>query len=376
MGTRNEPIAFALPDISDDDVAAVTRVLRSGWLTTGDECAALERDLAERTGTEVIAMSSCTAALETAFAWLSLPAGARVGVPTWTFVSSALAPLRSGAEIVLLDVDPCTLNLSPESLAAALEDGLEAVVPVHFGGVPVQRAIHDLCAERSVPIVEDAAHAFGATDHRGPIGGRDTVGAAFSFYCTKNLTSGEGGALATDNEELAEFARSFRLHGMSRDAWARYRPGQPSRYDVVSPGIKGNMPDVLAALARSQLERFDSMQARRRELVERYRARLRDVLIVPLDQDRGSADHLMVVLLPEGVSRDGVQQKLTAAAISTSIHFRPLHDFEWLRSNARLGPSGVDIAAGLAERALSLPLHTGLCTDDVDRVCDELAAAL
>lgn len=375
------PVNFAVPDITTQDVDAVARVLRSGWLTTGDECNALESELAEYLGVpHVVAVSSCTAALEIAVAHLELPAGARVGVPTWTFVASAMAPYHHGAHLVLLDIDPDTFNLSPDALERALTQGLDAVVGVHFGGVPLDRRIHELCGAAGIPLIEDAAHALGARDHRGMVAGQGTAGACLSFYATKNLTSGEGGALATDNDQLADFARSYRLHGMSRDAWARYRPDASSGYDIVTPGIKANLPDMLAALARSQLSRFDELQRRRRELALHYRsllARIDDVAVVPADFAENGADHLMMVLLPEAADRAVVQKHLSAAGITTGIHFRPLHEFGWFVENGiEVGAGGVPVADEFADRALSLPFHTCLSDADVVRVCDVLAEAL
>lgn len=367
------PILFAEPEVTDDDVAAVVRALRSGWLTTGAKAAGLEADLSSYLGgTHVVSVSSCTAALEIALAHLRLPAGARVGVPAWTFVSTALAAVHNGLQPVLLDVDPDTLNLAPASLAAALDDGLEAVVPVHFGGVPVARSVHDVAADHGVPVVEDAAHALGARDERGLIGGPGAGPACFSFYATKNLTSGEGGALATDDDDLAAFARSYRIHGLDSDAWARYRPNAQTTYDVVEPGIKGNLSDVLAALARSQLTRFTATQTRRRELVGSYRAGLEPagLRFVPGEQHPGSADHLAVVLLPEGVDRELVQTGMRAAGIHPSVHFRPLHTYDWFARHVPVGPSGLPVCEAFAPRALSLPLHVGLTDGDVDRVVD------
>lgn len=373
-------IDFARPDIRAEDYAAVARVLDSGWLTTGDECVALERELAAMVGAgDVVAVSSCTAAMEIAFAFLDLEPGARVGVPTWTFASSALVPARTGLRPVLLDVDPETLNLSPSSLAAALAQGLDAVVAVHFGGVPVDPTIHQLCAQADVPLLEDAAHALGARDERGPIGAGPTVAACYSFYATKNLSCGEGGALATNDAELASFARSFRLHGLSEDAWARYRPGGKPNYDLIGAGLKANLPDLLAALARSQLARFDELQQKRRALVTRYRAALADVPgvgLVPAEQVEGSADHLLVVTLPEGIDRDAVIAHFGTEGIGTSVHFRPLHRFRWFAEHAEIGPTGVAVADALAPRALSLPLHPRMSEFDVDRVSDVLAAAI
>lgn len=372
------PIGLADPSITDDDVAAVVRVLRSGWLTSGREAAALEEELAAYLGCpHVLAVSSGTAALELSFAYLGLPEGARVGVPTWTFPASAFAPIHHGATAVLLDSDPETMNVSVESLAAALDEGLDAVVLVHFGGTPVAEEAHGLCASAGVPIVEDAAHAFGASDHRGKIAGSGTAGAAFSFYATKNLTSGEGGALATDDPGLAAFASAYRLHGLTRKAGAAWDPDVTT--DVLGPGYKANLSDILAALARSQLHRFDAMQARRRELVLRYRAQLADVdgiQFVPRELHDGMADHLLAVALAAGVERRSVFASLDRADIGTSLHFRPLHDYDWFHQNAIIGPSGTPVADEMATRQISLPLHPGLSDAEVDRVCEVFMSAL
>lgn len=378
--TGRGPISFAAPSIEEADVEAVTRVLRSGWLSTGAECEQFEAELAAYTGApHVLAVSSCTAALEIALDAQRFAPGSRVGVPTWTFVASASSVVRAGATPVLLDVDEDTLNLAPAALEAALDEGLDGLVLVHFAGAPVDRAVLDLAGGAGIPVIEDAAHALGATDHRGPISGAGTVGACFSFYASKNLTSGEGGALATHDAELAAFARSHRLHGLSRDAWKRYRVGADPTYDLFEPGLKANMPDLLAALGRSQLARFDRLQARRREVVRRYRCALADLpglRVVPGDLDERSADHLMVVLLPEGVERAAVMAAFAADQIGTSIHFRPLHTFAWYAEHAPLGPGGVPVADRLAGRALSLPLHAGLADADVDRVVEVLARSL
>ena len=379
-GPLDTPVLFAAPDVSDDDVEAVVAVLRSGWWTTGEQAFTLERELAAALDMpHVVTVSSCTAALEIAYAALDLPRGATIGVPAWTFASSALAPARRGAVPVLIDVGTDDLNMDPVSLAAALEVGLDAVLPVHFGGVPVDRTVHELCADAGVPVIEDAAHALGASDVRGPIGGRGSVAAAFSFYATKNLSCGEGGALATDREDVARFARSYRQHGLSADAWSRYQPGGRSTYDIAVPGMKANLPDILAALARSQLARFDDLQAARRSIVERYRCQLAGVSglrFVPELLHEQGADHLLVVALPEGADRSAVVTGLETVGVSTSVHFRPLSQFTWFRTHARIGPTGLSGADRMADRALSLPLHPGLLPSDVDRVCQALASVL
>jgi dTDP-4-amino-4,6-dideoxygalactose transaminase len=380
-GQEAQPaIPFSKPAITQRDTEAVVDVLHSGWLTTGRECVALERELESYLDiSHVVAMSSCTAALETGVAFLGLGTGARIAVPTWTFVSTALSAVRDGATPVLVDIDPDTLNVDPDALAAAIGAGVDAVMLVHFGGVPVDKEIHDFCASVGLPVIEDAAHALGASDHRGRLGGHGSVGACFSFYATKNLTCGEGGALATDNHDVAAFARSYRLHGLSTDTWSRERADDSPGYDLLRPGIKANLPDLLAALARSQLGRFDEMQARRRTIVNRYRSRLGQddgITIVPPELAPGGADHLMVVVLPEEVDRRAVAKSMAADDIGTSVHFRPLHRFEWFARNAVVGPAGTRTADRLARRVLSLPLHPGMADDDVDRVCQSLQAAI
>jgi len=372
-------IDFATPDVTSADLAAVARVLARGWLTTGDECAALEAELAERLGApHVVAVSSCTAAIELTLRALDLPSGARVGVPSWTFVSTALPAVHLGAQIVVLDVDPDTLNLSIESLDAVV-DSLDVVIPVHFGGVAVHRAVHERCVAAGVTVIEDAAHALAARDHRGMVAGQGSAAACFSFYATKNITSGEGGALVTERADIAERARSLRLHGLTADAVARYGPGGPAGYDLVEPGIKANLPDLLAALGRSQLARLDDLQARRRRIVRDYREQLTAVPAVrpvPAQPIDGSADHLMVVLLPEGADRDAVRAAMRERGVMTSVHFSPLHRFEWFAKHAEIAPSGVAVAEAAADRALSLPLHPALSHDDVTRVVGALAEAL
>lgn len=376
--TPPQPLAFSKPVVTADDIAAVTAVLESGWLTTGEQAKAFEAELAAYLNIgHVVTTSSCTTAEEICLAFLDLPPGSTVGLPTWTFVSTALAAVRLGHKVVLIDVDPTDLNLCPAALERALSDGLDVVVGVHFGGRPFSGRIRELCSEAGVPLVEDAAHAFGAADDRGLVAGKGTVGACFSFYATKNLSTGEGGAIATDNAALAEFARVYRLHGMSADALDRYAKPGAHTYDVALPGIKANFPDLLAALGRTQLARFDESQARRRDLVDRYRSGLdaEAVNLIPSVQDVRSADHLMVIDAKSVEKRNKLIEMLTEHQIGSSVHFRPVHTFRWFReNNVALGPGGVPVADELDGRVMSLPLHANMTLGDVDRVCAVVGA--
>lgn len=375
-----EQLAFSRPEITAEDMAAVARVLESGWITTGKEVASFEAELAEYVGVDhVVTVSSATTAEEICLAYLDLPAGTKVVVPTWTFVSTALAVERVGCMPVLVDVDPDTLNIDPAHLQDALADGAGAVVGVHYGGTPLTAEVRSLCADANVPLVEDAAHAFGSTDDRGFVAGQGTAGACYSFYATKNLTTGEGGAIATDNPELARFALQYRLHGMSADAVNRYAKPGVHTYDVTVPGLKANMPDILAALGRSQLARFSESQAQRRRLVLRYRAALAeaDLRFVPSEHDDRSADHLAVIDLLDVDRRQGVVDALVEADIGSSVHFRPLHTFSWYAGqNCEIGRGGLDVADLLDGRIMSLPLHVNMTEEDVDRVASVVCRSL
>lgn len=375
-----DPVAFSRPEITEDDVQAVVDVLRSGWITTGAIGRSFEEELASYLGVEyVVTVSSATTAEEICLAHLDLAPGSRVAVPTWTFVSSALAIERVGCTPVLVDVDATTLNIDESRLGAALDSGVEAVVGVHYAGTPLSKNVRDLCRDADVPLVEDAAHAFGTTDDRGFVAGQGTAGACFSFYATKNLTTGEGGAIATDNRDLADFARIYRLHGMSADAVDRYsHPGAHS-YDVTVPGLKANMPDLLSALGRSQLARFPESQAHRRKLILRYRECLQDsdLSFIPGEQVEGSADHLAVIDTGDARRRDAVIAALTESGIGSSVHFRPLHTFSWYNGkNAEIGPGGLAVATALDGRVMSLPLHVNLTEGDVERVSHIVAAVI
>jgi len=374
------PIPFSRPEITADDIQAVVRVLESGWVTTGKEAAAFEAEMAAYLGIEhVVTVSSCTTGEEICLAYLDLPAGSKVVVPTWTFVSTALAVERVGCVPVLVDVDRDTLNIDEDGLQAALEVGASAVVGVHYSGTPLTAKVRELCAQANVPLVEDAAHAFGSKDDRGFVAGQGTAGACYSFYATKNLMTAEGGAIATDDPELAAFARQYRLHGMSADAVDRYsRPGAHS-YDVTMPGLKANMPDILATIGRTQLARFDDSQKFRHELVSRYREGLADtdIRFIPGAHDPDSAVHLMAVDMSSADRRDAVITALTAADIGSSVHFRPLHTFTWYDGqNAEIGPKGVPVASELDGSVMSLPLHLNLSLADVDRVCETVRSAI
>ena len=374
-------VPFARPVVAPEADDAVRRVLHSGWLTTGPECAAFEDEFAAEVGARfAVAVSSCTAALELALRALHLPERARVLVPAITFCGAVEAVTHAGLVPVLADVDAEAGEVTAETCAAAARScgGVEAMMVLHYAGSPAP--VHQLAEAVGLPlsrVVEDAAHGLGTWVDDRQVGSISRA-ACFSFYATKNLPIGEGGMVTTDDAALADWVRTARMHGMTNDAWRRYLPGGSWSYSVHEAGLKANMSDVQAAIGRCQLRRLDGWQRRRAELADRYTKALAHVpgLELPRVPVRGRhAWHLyMVRVKPDfGISRDRLSSLLGEQGIGTSVHFIPLHHLP--RFQAVAGHPGLPGADALFAELLSLPLHQGLTDDEVDAVCAALVEA-
>src|SRR5688572_12293842 len=261
-GVRAEWLPFHRPSLADDDVAGVVATLRSGWLTTGPRTHEFERAFAKRLGVrDALAVSSGTAALHLALRVLGIQPGDEVIVPTYTFAATAEVVTYLGARPVLADVDPETANLRAEDVERVLTPRTRAVMPVHIAGLPCEMdPIRELARAERLRVVEDAAHGFPAHYGAAPVG---TLGdaACFSFYATKNLTTGEGGMLVCADPAAAEAARILALHGISRDAWRRYTAAGTWRYEILTNGHKYNMTDLAASLGLTQLAKIRRMHA-------------------------------------------------------------------------------------------------------------------
>jgi len=383
-------VPFTVPPFAAGAEAAVQRVLRSGWVTTGPECAAFEAELSKYLGTEaggqphVVTVASCTQALELSLRALRLDPGAPVLTPSLTFCGAVGAIVHAGYRPVLVDVDEATLTPSPETVAAAAArvgrmaaaraGRPAAIVGCDLGGYPVDhRALAEAAGLPDRRVIVDAAHGPGGDVGRGAF-----FATCLSFYATKNLPIGEGGAVATHDADLATWLRSARLHGMTRDAWRRYLPGGSWRYQVAEIGYKANLTDLQAAIGRAQLVALPDWQARRAALVARYDAALRaaglaDVVRVPR-RHPGHAWHLYQVLVPR---RDEISAALADAGIGTSVHFIPVHRLHGYRQVLDADePGAVPATDRVADRLLSLPLYPGLSDAAVDLVVERLARLL
>lgn len=370
-------VPFALPDIGEEEISAAVAAIRSDWLTTGPSVAAFEQEFADNLGGSVhaVAVNSATAGLHLALEALGIGPGDQVLVPTWTFTATAEVVRYLGADPVLVDIDPRTLNLDLDAAAAAAGPRTKAVMPVHFAGLGISRAaLADLAANHNLAVVEDAAHAFGSRSDGLPIGIGSSEASVFSFYATKTMTTGEGGMLVTSDQRVAARARVMRLHGISRDVFDRYNSTKPSwHYEVVAPGFKYNLTDPAAAIGRVQLRRAEEMRASRERIAEQYFHGLADL---PLDlppkapADDVHAWHLYVIRLRQDapVKRDRFIERMAKEGVGCSVHFIPLHLQPYWRDRYSLKEEEFPAATSQFARVVSLPIFSSMTEEQTAHV--------
>jgi dTDP-4-amino-4,6-dideoxygalactose transaminase len=372
---RSEFLAFSPPLIGQDEIDEVIDTLRSDWITTGPKTKQFEEDFAAYLGAPgALALSSCTAGLHVALLALGVGPGDEVITSTFTFAATVNVIEHVGAHPVLVDIDPDTMNLSLDAVEAALTPKTRAVIPVHFAGFPVDiPALQEILARMDISIIEDAAHAL-PSNLRGRLVGSYEHFAAFSFYATKNLTTGEGGML-TGPQDLLKKARGFSLHGMNRDAWKRYGKGGSWFYEVTQPGFKYNMTDIQASLGIHQLKRLKQFHLRRESIASRYNAAFSSSpnLQLPADTEEiRHAWHLYTLRLREdsGLSRDRFLEELDKRNIGNSVHFIPIHMHPYYRDKYGYAESDFPVALNCFRRTFSIPMHPGLSEKDVEDVIE------
>lgn len=376
-------LPLSRPSIGEREIQAVCEVLRSGWLTTGPRCAELEAAFRRATGAaNAVAVTSATAGMHLLLHALGIGPGDEVITPSLTWVSTVNLITLRGATPVFADVDHDTLMVDAEAVAPLVTEKTRAIVPVHFAGASLDlEPLRRLAQERGVALIEDAAHAIGTRYREEPVGRRGT--AIFSLHPIKNVTTGEGGVLVTDDEELAERCRRLRFHGLGADTYGRERAGRAPQAEVLEPGFKYNLPDLNAALGVAQMGRLDELLERRAWLARRYRRRLENLpgllpLRVPEWTSR-HAWHLFVVRLDPmvaAVSRAQFMQALKEAGIGTGIHFRAVHEHRYYREYG--APARVPLPATEwnSARVVSLPLFPEMTDADVDRVVGRIEEIL
>ncbi len=374
---RETFLPFAIPHITNAEVDEVVDTLRSGWITTGPKTKRFERAFAEHIGTpHALAVNSATAAMHLALDALGLQPGDEVIVPVYTFTATAEVVLYFRAVPVFVDIDPVTCNLSPLELEKHITPRTRAIMVVHMAGLPAE--MDDILAiahAHSLPVIEDAAHAFPAK-YKGRTIGTISDMTAFSFYATKTLSTGEGGMLTTANAEYAERVAMMTLHGISRDAWKRYSAEGSWYYEVLQAGFKYNMTDIAASLGLHQLARSEDLLARRRTIAKRYTEAFSQLPELQAPSEPAHIEHAwhlyMLRLRTEclTIGRNEFIQELTGANIGTSVHFIPLHLQSFYQKTFQVQPQDFPIASNEYQREVSLPIYPGMSDKDVEDVIE------
>lgn len=374
------PLPYSRQSISEEDIQAVVEVLRSDWLTTGPALGRFEQALATYVDTKhAVAVSSGTAALHAAMFALGIGPGDEVIVPALTFVATSNCVVYQGGTPVFADVDPSTLLLDAGSVQARLTPRTKAIIAVDYAGQPCDYdALRSLARQHGLALVADASHALGA-DLRGQRTGGLADLTTFSFHPVKPITTAEGGAVTTDDEQLAARCRQFRNHGIGQDHHQRARAGS-WRYQMTDLGYNYRLNDLQAALGLSQLRRLDAWTARRREIAQHYDRGLQSLAGVRplrLGAQAGHAYHLYVVRIDARPgARDEVFSLLRRAGIGVNVHYGPVHLHPFYRERFGTGPGMCPVAEAAAEEILSLPLFPAMTEADADRVLDSLKEAL
>ena len=379
---REEFLPFAKPMVSEQAIADVADSIRKGWMAMGPKTVDFENKFAEYVDCQyAVSVNSATAGLHLAVMALINP-GDEVITTAMTFASTVNAVIYAGGKPVLVDIDPHTFNIDINEVEKAITPKTKAIIPVHFAGRPCDmEALEALAEKYNLGIIEDAAHALGAEYKGKKVGagrGKNHI-AVFSFHPTKNITTGEGGMICTNDEDAAEIMSMQRQNGMSKGAWNRYQANGKAHYDIFKPGLKYQMMDIQAAIGRDQLTHLEEFNNRRREIVARYQKELADVkgLILPPDIEDGNVHswHIYTPLIDIdtlGFSRDDFMAQLSKRNIGTAYHYQALHLFTCYGEITGLKVGDLPNAEYVSERIVSLPLFPAMTDDDVTDVIEAI----
>lgn len=368
-------LLFHKPHITDEEINEMVDTLRSGWLSMGPKTIKFEEEFNKYIGSKKsVAVNSWTAAGHLTLEAFGIQRGDEVIVPTMTFPATAEIVCYFGAKPVIIDVDEGTLNISVEQIERAITKKTKAIIPVHYGGQPCDLdEINDLARKYNLRVLEDAAHSLPATYKGKKIGTVSEV-TCFSFYATKTLSTGEGGMICTNNEELAERCAIMRLHGINRDAWKRYSESGSWYYEVVAPGYKYNFTDLQASLGLPQLKKVDNMWNSRKAIAQKYTEAFKDLDLITLHTilpDRESSWHLYPVRLNLEMltkNRSEIIEELKQNNIGVGVHFMPVHKHLFYSETFHLNDKDYPVASSVFPRLLSLPIYPGMTEQNVDKV--------
>lgn len=374
-------VAFHRPFFDDEEINQVTDAIRSGWWTIGPKTRQFETEFSQYLGVnDSVAASSWTAAAHLALEAIGLKEGDEVILPPFTFTATAEIVRYFNAVPVLADIDPYTMNISPEAIEKKITSKTKAIIPVHYGGLPADLdAVYSIAQSHKLRVIEDAAHAL-PTRYKGKLIGSFGDIVCFSFYVTKTLATGDGGMISTNDEAVIERARVMRLHGMSRDAWERYSKTGSWYYDVVAPGFKYNMTELEAGLGIAQLKKVNELYRIRKEIAARYTAAFssEDYLTLPPQVEGSeSSHHLYPLRIKPGsltIDRSEFVEKLKDRGIVCGVHFIPLYHFTYYKELLNLDPKDFPATEATFEGIFSIPIFPGMSDEDQQYVIDTIIA--
>ena len=368
-------LPFARPHVEEAEIQEVADSLRSGWITTGPKVQRFEKDFASYVKTPfALGVSSATAGLHLALLALGAGPGDEIITTPMTFVATVNAILMAGATPILADVDPLSWNISPQEVERRITPRTKGILPVHFAGRPCNmKALEEIAAKHDLFLLEDAAHALGSRigkEHVGRGAGKKRMG-VFSFHPAKNITTGEGGMVCTEDENLAETLSVLRQHGMSKGAWKRFSSSGTPEYEVLLQGWKANMMDIQAALGLHQLPRLEKLNEIRRNIVARYRRELEDCpgLVLPSPEETGTthAWHIFSPLVLEH-RRASLIEHLRNLQIGTGIHYMGVHCYRYYQERFGWSREEFPQATRISDAILSIPLFPDMTENDIARV--------
>jgi perosamine synthetase len=370
-------LQFHRPSIYEHHIEAVAETMRSGWLSSARKVLEFEKAFAEVVGAEhAVAVNSCTAALHVSLICLGVGQGDEVITSPITFVSAVNVIEHVGATPVFADVCPEDLTIDPESVIRKITPRTKLIIATHFAGFPAHmQELEDIAEQNGIFLITDAAHAI-ETAYRGRPSGRLGKISCYSFYPTKNITTGEGGMLTTNREEIAEQARSIRMNGVTKSAWDRYGPGGYKHWDVIRLGWKYNMSDIHAALGLAQLKDMGAWLRKRTVLETAYRGLVDKNLALPLSPDEIGmiwARHLFVVRVKD---RDQVMDRIQRRGVGVGVHFRAVYRLKYYQDKYHVSPDMFPVAEKASEEVLSLPLYPSMEIGDVEMAVTALHATI
>jgi dTDP-4-amino-4,6-dideoxygalactose transaminase len=364
-----------------NDIKAVGRVVKSGWFTQGPRVEEFEKKFAEYIGVKyAIAVNSCTAALHLAIKSIGIKNGDEVIVPSLSFVATANCVLFEGGRPVFAEVNPDTLNIDPEDIEKKISIKTKAIIPVHFAGMPAEMdSINKIANENNLFVIEDDAHAIGAKYKDKMTGNLGDIG-CFSFYSNKNITTGEGGMLTTNDKKFAEIVKMARTHGMSKSLWERIDKKASWNYDIVELGYNYRMNEMGAALGIEQLKKLEIMNKKRIRNAKMLTNLLKGINEIVIPKVEKHVKHVFYIfpirMTNTKISRDDFIEKLRINGIETGVHYPPIHLFTLYRKLFGYKPGDLPITETVSQQLVTLPMHQKLNKKEIKYVANTVKAIL